>query len=71
MTCALITVAMQLTCLLDNQIACTDNEYLAQMLDVRSCERMLSNRDFSAFVSDLLRTGSRSIEARPELLLQR
>ena len=41
MTCALITVAMQLTCLLDNQVACTDNEYLAQMLNVRSCERML------------------------------
>ena len=43
--CALITVAMQLTCLVDKEIICTDNESLAQLLNVPSCERVVSHQD--------------------------
>jgi len=39
--CALITIAMQLTCVVDKEIICTDNESLAQLLGVRSCERVV------------------------------
>jgi hypothetical protein len=35
--CALITIAMQLTCVVDKEILCTDNETLAQFLNVPSC----------------------------------
>ena len=28
--CALITIAMQLTCVMDKEILCTDNEFMAQ-----------------------------------------
>jgi len=46
--CALITIAMQLTCVVDKEILCTDNEYLAQLLNVPSCERVFSaNQDRS------------------------
>jgi hypothetical protein len=43
--CALITIAMQLTCVVDKEIICTDNESLAQLLSVRSCERVVSHQD--------------------------
>jgi len=43
--CALITIAMQLTCVVDKEILCTDNEYLAQLLNVPSCERVFSHQD--------------------------
>ena len=43
--CALITIAMQLTCVIDKEILCTDNEYLAQLLNVSSCKRVFSHRD--------------------------
>lgn len=43
--CALITIAMQLTCVVDKEIICTDNESLAQLLGVRSCERVVSHQD--------------------------
>jgi hypothetical protein len=36
--CALITIAMQLTCIVDKEILCTDNQSLAQLLNVPSCE---------------------------------
>jgi hypothetical protein len=36
---------MQLTCVLDKEILCTDNEYLAQLLNVPSCERAFSHQD--------------------------
>ena len=42
--CALI-IAMQLTCVMDKEIVCTDNEYLAQLLNVPPCERVFSNQD--------------------------
>jgi hypothetical protein len=42
--CALITIAMQLTCAIDKEILCTDNEYLAQILNVPSCERVFSDQ---------------------------
>jgi hypothetical protein len=42
--CALI-IAMQLTCIVDEQIVCTDNEYLAQLLSVPPCDRVLSHQD--------------------------
>ena len=42
--CALI-IAMQLTCVVDKEILCTDNEYLAQLLNVPSCERVFSRQD--------------------------
>lgn len=45
MMCALITIAMQLTCVVDDHIVCTDNGYLAQLLDVPTCERVLSPRE--------------------------
>jgi hypothetical protein len=32
--CALITITMQLTCVVDKEILCTDNEYLTQFLNV-------------------------------------
>ena len=35
--CALITIAMQLTCVVDKEIVCTNNEYLAQLLVVCVC----------------------------------
>jgi hypothetical protein len=43
--CALITIAMQLTCVVDKEIICTDNESLAELLSVRSCERAVSRQD--------------------------
>jgi hypothetical protein len=42
--CALI-IAMQLTCVVDKEIVCTNNEYLAQLLNVPSCERVFSHQD--------------------------
>jgi uncharacterized circularly permuted ATP-grasp superfamily protein len=42
--CALI-IAMQLTCVVDREIVCTDNEYLAQLLNVPPCERVFSHQD--------------------------
>jgi hypothetical protein len=44
MTCMLITVAMQLTCALENQVVCTDNESLAQELYVPSCQVLMLDR---------------------------
>jgi hypothetical protein len=38
MTCMLITFAMQLTCAFENKLTCTDNETLAQLLYVPSCQ---------------------------------
>ncbi len=46
--CALI-VAMQLTCVVDEKIVCTDNEYLAQLINVLSCERVFSRRTNQIF----------------------
>ena len=43
--CALITIAMQLTCVVDEEILCTNNESLAQLLNVPSCERVFSHQD--------------------------
>jgi hypothetical protein len=43
--CASITIAMQLTCVVDKEIICTDNEYLTQLLNVPSCERGFSHQD--------------------------
>jgi hypothetical protein len=43
--CALITIAMQLTCVIDNEIVCTDNASMAQLLNVPSCERVSSHQD--------------------------
>jgi hypothetical protein len=43
--CALITIAMQLTCVVDKKILCTDNDSLAQLLNVPSCERVFSHQD--------------------------
>jgi len=42
--CALITIAMQLTCVVDKEILCTNNEYLTQLLSVPSCERVFSHQ---------------------------
>lgn len=42
--CALITVAMQLTCVVDKEIICTNNEYLAQLLNVPPCEQVFSHQ---------------------------
>jgi hypothetical protein len=42
--CALITIAMQLTCVVDKEIRCTDNQSLAQLLNVPSCEREFSHQ---------------------------
>jgi len=36
---------MQLTCVVDKEILCTDNAYLAQLLNAPSCERVVSHRD--------------------------
>ena len=43
--CALITIAMQLTCVVDKENLCTNNESLAQLLNVPSCERVFSHQD--------------------------
>jgi hypothetical protein len=43
--CALITIAMQLTCVVDKEILCTDNESMAQLLNVPFCERVFSHQD--------------------------
>ena len=43
--CALITIAMQLICVVDKQIVCTDNATLAQLLNVPSCERVFFHQD--------------------------
>jgi hypothetical protein len=41
----LITIAFQLTCVVDKEILCTDNESLAQLLNVPSCgPRVLTSR---------------------------
>lgn len=45
--CALI-IAMQLTCVVDKEkIVCTNNEYLAQLLNVPSCGRGFFHQDGS------------------------
>ena len=49
--CALITIAMQLTCVVDKEILCTDNESLAQLLNVPSCERVFSRQDGAGMFS--------------------
>jgi hypothetical protein len=49
--CALITIAMQLTCVVDKEIICTDNESLAELLSVRSCESAVSRQDLQMFQS--------------------
>jgi hypothetical protein len=36
---------MQLTCVFDKEIICTDNESLAQLLSVPSCKRVVSHQD--------------------------
>jgi hypothetical protein len=41
--CALI-IAMQLMCIVDKEIVCTDNEYLAQFWNVPPCGRVLSHQ---------------------------
>ena len=43
--CELITIAMQSTCVVDKEIVCTNNESLAQLLNVASCERAFSHQD--------------------------
>ena len=43
--CALITIAMQLTCVVDKEIVCTDNQSVAQLLNVPSCELVFSHQD--------------------------
>jgi hypothetical protein len=43
--CALITIAMQLTCVIDKEIVCRNNESLAQLLNVPFCERVFSHQD--------------------------
>jgi hypothetical protein len=43
--CALITIALQLTCTVDKAILCTDNQSLAQLLNVPSCGRVFSRQD--------------------------
>jgi hypothetical protein len=43
--CALITIAMQLTCAVDKEIVCTNNETLALLLNVPACERVLPHPD--------------------------
>jgi hypothetical protein len=43
--CALITIAMQLTCVVDKEIICTDNEYLTQLLNVPTRVRGFSHQD--------------------------
>jgi hypothetical protein len=43
--CALITIAMQLTCIASQEILCTDNQSLAQLLNVASCERVFSHQE--------------------------
>ena len=47
--CALITIAMQLTCLADREIVCTNNDYLAQLLNVPHCMRAFSHQDKADF----------------------
>jgi hypothetical protein len=42
--CALI-IAMQLTCIVDKEVVCTNNGYLAQLLNVPPCERVFFHRD--------------------------
>jgi len=44
--CALI-IAMQLICVVDKEIVCTDNEYLAQLLSTPACEHVFSHQDGS------------------------
>jgi hypothetical protein len=41
MTCVLITLALQLTCMFENKLACTDNQSLAQLLYVPSCQTLM------------------------------
>ena len=53
--CALITIAMQLICFVNNEVICTDNESLMQLLSVPSCERVVSHQDrgdASSFVQE-------------------
>ena len=50
--CALITIAMQLTCVVDKEILCTDNDSLAQLLNVPSCERVFSHLSSSGSKTD-------------------
>jgi hypothetical protein len=51
--CALITIAMQLTCVVDKEILCTDNETLAQFLNVPTCNAFRGDpRSFIAFPRD-------------------
>ncbi len=46
--CALI-IAMQLTCVVNKEIVCTNNEYLAQVLSVPLCERVFFHLDGAGF----------------------
>jgi hypothetical protein len=52
--CAFI-IAMQLTCVVNKEILCTDNEYLAQLSNVPSCERVFSRKDGSDISATELR----------------
>jgi hypothetical protein len=38
-------IAMQLTCVVDKEIVCTDNYSLAQLLTVPPCDRVFSHQD--------------------------
>jgi len=42
--CTTITIAMQLTCVANNHIVCSDNDYLASLLHIPICEQPLSAR---------------------------
>jgi hypothetical protein len=58
--CALI-IAMQVTSVVDKEIVCTDNEYLAQFLNVPPCERVFSRQGGQG--DDIRRNPSRLILA--------
>jgi hypothetical protein len=51
--CALITIAMQLTCVVDKQVICTDNESVGQLVNVPSCDAFRADpQNFMAFPKD-------------------
>jgi hypothetical protein len=48
--CALITIAMQLMCVVDKQVICTDNESVGQLVNVPSCDAFRADpQNFMAF----------------------
>ena len=47
--CALITIAMQLSCVVNKEILCTDNESLAQLANVPFCETVFSHQPERTF----------------------